>query len=284
LHRHLLKNIRRKNAENSTLNNEKSRLGLELVKTKQDIATIVNENMMLKKMNNEAITTISSMEAKINEMSLQNQSLWSQLMKYSEKEELLKSLVPNLKRELPSYPLANIDINKAQNDSLLSKAAQTTTRIPNFAADMSSTRGWNMLSGNFDAMNYPNFYTELVNENTQPMIGGDKRRGVLGSAMKKAESPYADLSQLIVKNMDQEIQYLKQLTSSNQRAPNTLSAVGSPDAILGKRRIETDPGNQGFAQYENLSKYYRPDAMYGLNFLNNPFQTEGEVGHGISGM
>jgi len=41
--RHLLKNIRRKNAEHSSLNNEKSRLGLELGRAKQDIASIMNE-------------------------------------------------------------------------------------------------------------------------------------------------------------------------------------------------------------------------------------------------
>jgi len=138
--KHLLKNIRRKNAENSTLNTEKSRLGLELVKTKQDIATIVNENIVLKKINNEALTTISSLEAKINEMNLQNQNLWSQVMKYSEKEELLKSIVPNLKREIPSYPLINIDTNRLANDSVMNKAPQTTTRIPNFSTDMPSTR------------------------------------------------------------------------------------------------------------------------------------------------
>lgn len=45
--RHLLKNIRRKNAENSVLNTEKSRLGLELVRTKQDIATIINEVLLI---------------------------------------------------------------------------------------------------------------------------------------------------------------------------------------------------------------------------------------------
>jgi len=47
--KHLLKNIRRKNAESSMLNTEKSKLGLELVRTKQDIAAIINENLLLKK-------------------------------------------------------------------------------------------------------------------------------------------------------------------------------------------------------------------------------------------
>jgi len=285
--KHLLKNIRRKNAENSTLNTEKSRLGLELVKTKQDIATIVNENIVLKKINNEALTTISSLEAKINEMNLQNQNLWSQVMKYSEKEELLKSIVPNLKREIPSYPLINIDTNRLANDSVMNKAPQTTTRIPNFSTDMPSTRSWSMVPGNFDTLSYPGYYSDIVNENTQPIIADDKMNRTLRNNMKTKiinDQPYTDLSQQIVKNMDQEIQYLKKLTSSNQRPANTLSAIESPDSsVLGKRRIETDP-NQGFAQYDTLTKYYRPDAMYGLNFLNNPYQVEAEIGHTIHGM
>jgi len=227
-------------------------------------------------------------------------NIWNFLLKFyfvlggiflkfsSEKEEFLKSMVPNLKREMPTYPLVNIDTNRMQNDSVMNKAPQTTTRIPNFTTDMPSSRNWNMLPGNFDAVNYQGFYNDLINENNQPMIGDDKRNRAIRPNMKTkivGEPAYTDLSQQIVKNMDQEIQYLKQLTSSNKRPANGLSATESPDSsILGKRRVETDPGNQGFAQYENLTKYYRPDAMYGLNFLNNPYQIEGEVGHGVHGM
>jgi len=274
--KHLLKSIRRKNTESSTLNTEKSRLGLELVKTKHDIATIVNENIMLKKINNDALTTISSLEAKINEINMQNQNLWSQVVKYSEKEELLKTIAPNFKREITSYPLLNIDTNKAP---------QTTTRIPNFGTDMSSTRNWAMVPGNFDTISYPAFYGDIMNENMQPTVADDKINRMLRANMKNkimGDQPYTDLSQQIVKNMDQEIQYLKKLTSSNQRASNTLPAVESPDSsVLGKRRLETDPG-QSFTQYDTLTKFYRPDTMYGLNFL--PYQVEADMSHTIHGM
>jgi len=144
-----------------------------------------------------------------------------------------------------------------------------------------------MVPGNFDTLSYPGYYSDIVNENTQPIIADDKMNRTLRNNMKTKiinDQPYTDLSQQIVKNMDQEIQYLKKLTSSNQRPANTLSAIESPDSsVLGKRRIETDP-NQGFAQYDTLTKYYRPDAMYGLNFLNNPYQVEAEIGHTIHGM
>ena len=77
------------------MSTEKSRIGYELVKTKQDIAAIINEvgnrqylqinifkNMLLKKINREAIATINSLEAKINEVNLQNQALLSQVLKF----------------------------------------------------------------------------------------------------------------------------------------------------------------------------------------------------------
>jgi len=277
--KHLLKNIRRKNTESSTLNTEKSRLGLELVRTKQDIATIINENLILKKINREALTTISSLENKMNETNLQNQTLWAQLLKYNEKEEAMKNFVPAMKREALSFPLSSIDTNaavKAQNEQMLSKLAQTTTRIPNFTGDMTNQRGWTLLSDSFEEVAPQGFYNTQMSENIQPNKPMDKSRGSQTALKNKSYSDQhfaADLSQQIVKNMDQELQYLKKLTSSNNR-PNNLSSENSPDSgLLGKRRIETDPGS-----YESINKLYRPDPMLTLNFLTNNYKAENGLG------
>jgi len=80
----------------------------------------------------------------------------------------------------------------------------------------------------------------------------------------------SDLSQQIVKNMDQELQYLKQLTSSNTRPASNLSLENSPESLLlGKRRFETDPGQKGMSSYESTSKFCKLDPMLGLNFMQN---------------
>jgi len=278
--KHLLKNIRRKNAESSMLNTEKSKLGLELVRTKQDIAAIINENLLLKKINREALATINSLETKLNEVNLQNQALLSQVLKYNEKEEMLKSFAPTFKRENPSYPLTSIDIN-APTDNLGNKVAQTTTRIPHFAGDMSNPRNWNMYPENYEGLGSQNlFNTAGFLENKQSGFDDRRKRGNKNSSLDKTfvDTNFAsDLSQQIVKNMDQELQYLKKLTSSNARpAPNTLSCESPDSALLGKRRSETDPGQpQNLNPYENINKFYKKDPVLGLNFWTSNVKAEG---------
>jgi len=259
--KHLLKNIRRKNAESSLLNTEKSRLGQELVRTKQDIATIINENLFLKKAQNESITTINNLELKINELTLQNQALWAQMLQNNEKEEALRSFVPTFKRE-PFTPLTNIDITSSQlsGNNMMNKIAQTTTRIPQFS---------NQINWNFNPENYDG----SSNQNLRNILTGTSQQIVPSSS----ETDYAsDLSQQIVKNMDQELQYLKKLTSSNKRPIINMSLSTSPDSgTLRKRTIEPDSSFQNQNPYESLSKIYKPDNLLGLNLLAMPCKAEG---------
>jgi len=282
----LLKNIRRKNAESSMLSNEKSRLGMELVRTKQDIATIINENILLNKINRESLATISNLEAKINELTIQNQTLWSQLMKFNEKEEILKSFVPNVKREIPSFPLSNIDTNanKALGENIGGKLGQTTTRIPHFSADNQNQRNWNLMGENFEEVSIPSYYNPGINENKPPNIGENRnkreQRGQLQSKNFSDPALASELSQQIVRNMDQELQYLKKLTSSNARNNGNLPSMESPDnVLLGKGRISTDPGQQqNINPYENINKLYKPENLMGLNFMPGNFKPEVEGG------
>jgi len=236
---------------------------------------------VLKKIHNENLATIGNLEGKINELSIQNQALWSQLLKYNEKEEALRSLAPNFKRDIPLTPLSNIDMNQISGDNFMSKFAQTTTRIPQFSGEIINPRTWNFAPENFDSINLPNLYG-VTNEAKQLDVDINRKRDMLNTLKgpNYGESDYAsDLSQQIVKNMDQELQYLKKLTSSNKRPPANLSLSSSPDStILGKRRIETDPGYLN--SYENLSKLYRPDNFLGLNMLSNACKAEGNGNYG----
>jgi len=203
------------------------------------------------------------------------------VLKYNEKEEILKSFAPNFKRENASYPLSSIDIN-AQTDNLGNKVAQTTTRIPHFAGDMSNPRNWNMYPENYEGLNSQNLFNAGFMDNKQQQMTLDERRkrGAKGNGLEKTfvDSNFAsDLSQQIVKNMDQELQYLKKLTSSNARPmPNNMSSCESPDsALIGKRRSETDPGQQNINPYENINKFYKKDPILGLNFWANNIKAEG---------
>jgi len=89
----------------------------------------------------------------------------------------------------------------------------------------------------------------------------------------------SDLSQQIVKNMDQELQYLKQLTSSNTRPASNLSLENSPESILlGKRKFDTDPGQKNLSSYESTTKLYKPDPMSGFNYPNMKLERKGIFG------
>jgi len=183
---------------------------------------------------------------------------------------MLKSFAPNFKRDNQSYPLSSIDIN-APADNLGNKVAQTTTRIPHFAGDMSNPRNWNMYPENYEGLGSQNLF------NPTGFMENKSQVGPLDDRRKRDTNFASDLSQQIVKNMDQELQYLKKLTSSNARpAPNTMLCESPDSALLGKRRSETDPGQQqNLNPYENINKFYKKDPILGLNFWNSNVKAEG---------
>jgi len=255
--RYLLKNIRRKSTENSALHSDKLRLDIELGRAKQDINSIMNENLFLKKINKEAMTTIKALEARLGELNLQNQAFLTQLLKNNEKEELLKSFAPAFKRD-PQYPLSNIDLNVP--DNLATMIPQTTTRIPRFTEGLLDPRLSNtyMYSENDPGSNLQTYFDPQSMEEKRKRGFAD-----LGKDKELTEGALVqDLSQQIVKNMDQELQYLKQLTSSNTNLER-------------KRRMEIETGRQNLAQYENINKFYKPDSVFGFNFLPGQLPVEG---------
>lgn len=176
--KYLLKNIRRKNTENPGLNTEKSRIGYELIKTKQDIATILNENIMLKNINREALATINSLENKVKEVSLHNQDLISQvsqLRKYIEKDDFPQRFIPDMKKENSPFPLSTLDMNenKFPFDAFGNKPLEPVTRIPNFSGEGVNPKNWNFFPGGFEPQANPlNLAPVPQSENQR----GDKKR------------------------------------------------------------------------------------------------------------
>lgn len=138
-----------------------------------------------------------------------------------------------------------------------------------------------MYPENYEGLGSQNlFNTAGFLENKQSGFDDRRKRGNKNSSLDKTfvDTNFAsDLSQQIVKNMDQELQYLKKLTSSNARpAPNTLSCESPDSSLLGKRRSETDPGQpQNLNPYENINKFYKKDPVLGLNFWTSNVKAEG---------
>jgi hypothetical protein len=93
--RHLLKEIRRKNSETTSVtgNGDKTLSPFENIQTRQDLAAVVHENVLLKKINRETLSRVSLLESKIKDMGMENQALWNQIYQFKEKEGLFKNVI-----------------------------------------------------------------------------------------------------------------------------------------------------------------------------------------------
>lgn len=138
-----------------------------------------------------------------------------------------------------------------------------------------------MLSDNFTEVTPSNYFNSALAEEEKRKLA---QKNLLQNQTYNDPNYASDLSQQIVKNMDQELQYLKQLTSSNSRQTTNISLSNSPDsALLRKRRLETDPGFQNLGPYENFGKFYKPDPLSNINFFTNQCKTEG-IGQSQTGL
>ncbi len=93
--KHLLKEIKRKNQENSLANIQKAIEVLESVQgvQNQDATTNLYENQLLKKINKDALARISQLESKVKDLTVQNQALQSQISHQKQKEDVLVSFL-----------------------------------------------------------------------------------------------------------------------------------------------------------------------------------------------
>lgn len=94
--RNLLKEIRRKNSENTLAQLEKSLAGLDSMANKDDQQAVAQENILLKKLNKEALSKIGSLEAKIKELTKENNILWKKIHEKQNTSDNFKSSLCNL--------------------------------------------------------------------------------------------------------------------------------------------------------------------------------------------
>jgi hypothetical protein len=88
--KHLLKEIKRKNHDHTSDKGQKLPDTLETSQNGRDISSIVYENQFFKRLYNDAMTKINMLEGQVKELTLQNQSLWTQLCQHSERENAMK--------------------------------------------------------------------------------------------------------------------------------------------------------------------------------------------------
>ena len=117
--KHLLKEIKRKNQDNTLATIQKAIETLESAQTngeKQESVTNVYENQLLKKLNKDALSRISSLESKIKDLTIQNQALWNQINHQNQREDILVSfLVDFMKKKGISVDQLPQDLNNQFN-------------------------------------------------------------------------------------------------------------------------------------------------------------------------
>jgi hypothetical protein len=91
--KHLLKEIKRKNHEHNLDKGQKLPESLETSQSGRDFSSIVYENQFFKRLYNDAMTKINMLEGQVKELTLQNQSLWTQLCQHSERENTMKPML-----------------------------------------------------------------------------------------------------------------------------------------------------------------------------------------------
>lgn len=117
--KHLLKEIKRKNQDNTLANIQKAIETLESAQTngeKPEAVTNAYENHLLKKLNKDALSRISTMENKIKDLTIQNQALWNQISHQNQREDILVSfLVDFMKKKGLSLDQLPQDLNNQFN-------------------------------------------------------------------------------------------------------------------------------------------------------------------------
>jgi len=117
--KHLLKEIKRKNQDNTLANIQKAIETLESAQTngeKPESVTNAYENHLLKKLNKDALSRISTLETKIKDLTIQNQALWNQISHQNQREDILVSfLVDFMKKKGLTLDQLPQDLNNQFN-------------------------------------------------------------------------------------------------------------------------------------------------------------------------
>lgn len=108
--KYLLQQIKRKTQDQPLFDSEEANEGFEPIDPSQDITTLLQEKQTLKRINNQAISKINSLEGKIHDLAFQNQTLKDQLNQQSGRDKILISLMANILKKfgIPPTELSSI--------------------------------------------------------------------------------------------------------------------------------------------------------------------------------
>jgi len=107
---HLLKGIRRKHHDPTITNIEKSLEAIESTQGTKDTSIVGHENLILKKLNKEALSRINYLENNIKEITILNQALWTHINSQQQKEDKLKFTMIRFLKEC-NIPLTEVPQN-----------------------------------------------------------------------------------------------------------------------------------------------------------------------------
>jgi len=103
--KHLLKEIKRKNHDHTSDKAQKTLEAMEPSQTGKDFNSLMYENQFLKRLYNDAMSKVSALEGQIKELSVQNQSLWTQAYQQNDQDPSMKLIVRPEKSELTQEQL-----------------------------------------------------------------------------------------------------------------------------------------------------------------------------------
>jgi len=193
--KHLLKEIKRKNQENTLSNIQKAIDALEAVKESEKNEPSSNsyeyENQLLKKLNKDALARIISLENKVKDLTIQNQELWYQISHQNQKEDVLVSFfasfmkrkgipldqlsktlatqlnLPCLNLALKSGPFSNTSSQpfgmERHTGNERPKSPTNTTNFFNFDENQKNLPSFNDISPNFSSLRPPNKPIQHIN-------------------------------------------------------------------------------------------------------------------------
>jgi len=229
--RHLLKEVKRKKHE-SSLNLQKTLEALENLQNTQGNTESSCENEIIAKMNRKTLLTIDNLEKKINNLTDENQTLWTKICSQNEREEFLKYVLMNLMQqfgigqsEIPIMikkdPNLFAPVSKEEKDIVLKqlysedflKALQKQENLP--SKDFSDSKTNPVTSDGFKKQsNQANRSKKLNKEENQHTLSG--------------------------KNWNLETEYFKSLFNTNKIFQSQDETNYNGKSLLNKRPLNFD--------------------------------------------
>jgi len=287
--KHLLKEIKRKTHEH---NADKTPKGpdVDSSQVSQDMSSLMYENQILKRLYNDAMTKANMFETQIKELSMQNQSLWSQIYQKNDQQTIQKPFpesqdkqpeltqeqlpmtlgeiyIPPLKINEQPIPceapmVKNISsyLNLHHEDS--AESTEASHNSPSLQPTMESDKGFDLTEPT--PSSYPQ---ETMNEALQlpqltltpqtsniPQLQTMKSSNDLFATKQEMSlgTLFANWNQDAQQNISEGIVFGE--TKVDKAYIDTQTIFQEPNSVLGKRQLEPANSDSQFHVNEPLSK------------------------------